>query len=793
MHQRIDAIVDGARIGPEAEICGDAEFARRLSLDLLGMIPTAEQVREFLDNPAPGKRVELIDRYLTDQRLAHHLQNVFDVMLMERRPQKHVKLDQWRSYLLEAFRQNRPLNELLQDVLWADPDDESLQAVSRFYLAREVQPHLVTRDVGRLMLGRDLQCAQCHDHPTIVDYEQAEYYGIYAFVSRSYLFNDKKNKKKPVVLAEKAEGDVSFESVFDQGTKYRIGPRLPGQPAIEEPDLAKDEIYKVKPPKGGRGIPAFSRRKQLAERLTAGDYETFNRNLANRLWAVMFGRGIVHPLDLHHGDNPPVHPELLDVLAEELAAMNFDVRAFLRQIALSRTYQRSVRLPEKLKSAHENAKQVLAEQAKRRDEFAEQADAAGSDVYRLKRRISDLQQAELDTAAKLAKAKAEHDKAAKALAESAKKAGPLQSAVDAKSTAAQGAADQLAKAQDEAAASPDDPSLAKKVAELDKASQQAQEALKQARQPLEKHQAAHQKLQQAEKEALQAMKTAEAEHAAAEKRTTQVAQLQKQLNEARDKAQAARDQANVAREMIADAETLIALAGAPDPSAAKESREKLTTRWSHRFFVRGLRPLSPQQMALSLHQAVEDLPARLASARAAERDKLVQAQQAKKDEEKGKPDGKQDKQKQASEKRDDAKEKGDKPIVVDQRLVERRAHQAVYSQLRGVIDEMAGIFSQGDGQPTEDFQGRSQEALYLANSPRIKGLVSGRLSQRLAALKETDELADELYLAVLSRRPGSAEVGAVQEFLAGRDEDRKIAVEEMIWGLLSSAEFRFNH
>src|SRR5262249_42091519 len=92
-------------------------------------------------------------------------------------------------------------------------------------------------------------------------------------------------------------------------------------------------------------IPRQSRRAQLAPMLASGSVPEFNRNIVNRLWALMMGRGLVHPLDLHHGDNPPSHPELLDLLANEFVASGFDVKNFLRELALPRTYARSSEPP----------------------------------------------------------------------------------------------------------------------------------------------------------------------------------------------------------------------------------------------------------------------------------------------------------------------------------------------------------------------------------------------------------------------------------------------------------------
>src|SRR5262249_14499767 len=124
------------------------------------------------------------------------------------------------------------------------------------------------------------------------------------------------------------------------------GPRLPGMALVAEPKLEKGKEYTVAPANNVRPVPKFSRRAQLAQILPSKDNLHFKRNSANRLWALMMGRGLVHPVDFDHSANPPSHPDLLTMLAEEFAAMKFDVRAFLRELALSQTYQRSSEPPQ---------------------------------------------------------------------------------------------------------------------------------------------------------------------------------------------------------------------------------------------------------------------------------------------------------------------------------------------------------------------------------------------------------------------------------------------------------------
>jgi hypothetical protein len=271
------------------------------------------------------------------------LQNVFDVMLMERRNARNVPQAQWQEFLRQSFADNKPWDQLVREILSADGADAKLRPAAKFYLDRDGEPNLLTRDISRLFLGMNLQCAQCHDHPLVEDYKQDHYYGILAFLNRSFLFTD---PKRQVVLAEKAEGEISYQSVFDPAKVTKTtGPRLPGRPLVKEPKFDKGKEYLVAAAKGVRPIPNFSRRAQLAVQMTDQDNVLFKRNSVNRLWALMMGRGLVHPVDIDHRSNPPSHPALLTLLADEFAAMKFNLRAFLRELALSQTYQRSSELP----------------------------------------------------------------------------------------------------------------------------------------------------------------------------------------------------------------------------------------------------------------------------------------------------------------------------------------------------------------------------------------------------------------------------------------------------------------
>lgn len=368
LHVRIDQQIEQASLGALAGNASDGEFLRRIYVDLVGMVPPVDVARAFLADVSPDKRVAVIDRLLQSPEHARHLASVFDIMLTERRAEKQVKRAEWEAYLLASFTQNKPWDQLAREILGADGTDEKIRAATAFYFYRDGEPNLLTRDTGRVFFGMDLQCCQCHDHPLIDDYYQADYYGIYAFLNRGFLFTDA-SKEKKVFFAEKAEGDVKFTSVFTK-ENGRTLPRLPGDVPIDEPIFAAGEEYSVKPADKVRPVPKHSRRAKLAELATNGENDAFNRNIVNRLWNHMLGRGMVDPVDLHHPLNPAAHPALLNMLAAEFVVMKFDIRAMLRELALTRTYQLALNTPDSLAAQAQAATGQLAELTPRRAEAA---------------------------------------------------------------------------------------------------------------------------------------------------------------------------------------------------------------------------------------------------------------------------------------------------------------------------------------------------------------------------------------------------------------------------------------
>lgn len=314
----------------------DYGFARRIFLDLTGRIPTVSELLDFVEDTSSHKREALVDRLLSSPLYARHMQHTFDVMLMERLPKKHIPPEDFQTYLRKSFAENKPYHQLAREILSADGSVPEMRPASRFLLDREIKREETVRAIGRVFLGRDLQCAQCHNHPNVDDYLQQHYYGVAAFLQRSYLFTDPSSKL--VSIGDKVEGDVTYTSVFT-GEDGMTSPRILELPEIQDPEQDA-EPYAVKPDSKNRGVPKYIRRLKLAPAMTEAGNIAFRQNITNRIWAMLMGQGFVEPLDMFHEGNAASHPELLTAMADDFMDHDYNVKYLLKEIVMTQAYQR---------------------------------------------------------------------------------------------------------------------------------------------------------------------------------------------------------------------------------------------------------------------------------------------------------------------------------------------------------------------------------------------------------------------------------------------------------------------
>lgn len=381
---RIDRLMDTADAGPKAARTSDAEFVRRIHLDLAGRIPHPAETRAFLADPAPDKRTKLVAALLESPEHAVRMAQVFHVMFMERLGEDAG----WDAYLRASFAANKPWDQLAREILNPNADDEAARSAG-FFLSKRLENYGqnaidfpgLTRDVGRLFLGVDLQCAQCHDHPQVDDYKQYDFQGLFVVYSN---LTRRADTKFPAVAEKPLTKKIEFQSVFTM-EKGATGPRLPFGMEFELASFKPGEEFAVPPDRKTNfpGKPKFSGLDVISQNVTRPENPYFTKNAVNRLWFVLMGRGLVHPLDLSHGKNPASHPELLDLLAKEFAAHQFNIRWLLSELAATETYQRSSLLPEGV-SDPDPAKLIAAiERPLSAEQFLRSALVATGDLERV--------------------------------------------------------------------------------------------------------------------------------------------------------------------------------------------------------------------------------------------------------------------------------------------------------------------------------------------------------------------------------------------------------------------------
>jgi hypothetical protein len=345
--QRIDALLlKQAGGAPVAPVADDAEFLRRVTLDLAGRIPSAPELQAFLADRRANKRALTVDTLLASPDYPRRMQDLFNAMLMERRGDN----PEWATFLETAFQTNTPWDRIARDILDPDADDPKKRGAAFFYTKRldkvgtqDTDYPGLTRDVGRLFLGMDLQCAQCHNHLFIDNYKQQDFQGLFIVYQNTAIRGD---VKFPAISEKPLTKKIEFVSVFDK-IPLSTGPKVPGMAEMKLPEFKAGEEYAVPPnkQKNTLGTLKFSPLEAIAHELPTPKNQAFVRNIVNRLWFVMFGRGLVNPLDQQHPANPPSHADVMELLSQEFVAHKFDIKWLLRELALTEAYQRSTVLP----------------------------------------------------------------------------------------------------------------------------------------------------------------------------------------------------------------------------------------------------------------------------------------------------------------------------------------------------------------------------------------------------------------------------------------------------------------
>ncbi len=343
VEEAIDAYID-AKLAQEnvsaAPQADDANFIRRVTLDLAGRVPASSEVQTYLQSTDTDKKAPLVDRLLSSPDFAFHNRNEIDLVLMAGKGSA-----EWRDWLLKALIENRPWPQMFRELMLAREDDPNQKHALAFLKSRAANIDDLTNDTSKIFFGVSINCAKCHDHPLVLDWTQDHYFGMASFFNRTYL--TKKN-----FLAERDDGVLKFRTTA--GEEKQASLMFLTGAAITEPQLAElsDEQKKAAEEKQKADQdretppepPTFSRRAQIVDaalQSNAGAF--FPRAFVNRTWARLLGTGLVTPLDQMHSENKPSHPDLLAWLARDVEAHNYDLKRLIRGLVLSRAYGRSSR------------------------------------------------------------------------------------------------------------------------------------------------------------------------------------------------------------------------------------------------------------------------------------------------------------------------------------------------------------------------------------------------------------------------------------------------------------------
>ncbi len=290
---------------PPSPLSEDPEFLRRVYLDLIGCLPTAAEVRTFLNEPpSDAKRSRLIAALLEREEFVDLWTMMFgDWLLISGKRGGEGATRTYHAWVREQLARNRPLDQMVRDLLVAQGDPGKVGPANFYTLAND--PRDLGEYVGSLFLGTQIACARCHAHPAD-RWTQDDYHAFAAYFAR----------------------------VTQQGGIVRIAER--GE--VEHPKTHQPMDPRPLGAAAGKS-DATDPRAPLAEWLVSGDNPLFARNLVNRVWKHLLGRGLVEPVDDLRPTNPPANPALLDALVANFVRHGFDLRWLVREIAASRTYQ----------------------------------------------------------------------------------------------------------------------------------------------------------------------------------------------------------------------------------------------------------------------------------------------------------------------------------------------------------------------------------------------------------------------------------------------------------------------
>ena len=296
-----------------SDLCTDEEFIRRVYLDVIGILPTLEEVTAFAGDQDPNKRDKAVDQLLDRPEYSKFWALKWgDLLRLTSGQVTNEGVYKYYRWVERSFRENKPYDQFATELLTATGSTFSNPAANFYRTSKDMNDCVET--ISQVFLGARLQCAKCHNHP-FERWTQDNYYGMAAFFNRVQRKNTKRANEMFIFVSQSGE-------VTQPRTQQQMKPWVPGQGDIENPN-------------------EFDRRLDFAKWLTEPDNPFFAKIEVNRIWSQVFGRGIVEPADDFRDTNPPSNALLLDQLAQDFVDNGYDRKKILATILKSRTYQTS--------------------------------------------------------------------------------------------------------------------------------------------------------------------------------------------------------------------------------------------------------------------------------------------------------------------------------------------------------------------------------------------------------------------------------------------------------------------
>ena len=300
---------------PPSEVAGDSTYLRRVTLDIVGRLPTVAEVETFLGDSAPGKRQRLVERLLRSEQYAEYFANKWSALLRNKRANGAQLRSTLAFYdwIKESLYNNKPYDRFVREIVAASGGIDQSPASAWFKQVNSQQAQM--EDTAQLFLGTRLQCAQCHHHP-YEKWSQNDYYRFMAFFSR---------------VGKAPSGRPGEEIVFHRAGVAQVTNKKTNKP-VKPAGLGSGEM---------KIAPADDPRHRLVDWMREDSARLFSKTIVNRYWKHFFGRGLVDPEDDFRSTNPATHPKLLDALADHFEKTGYDLKALARVITSSTTYQLS--------------------------------------------------------------------------------------------------------------------------------------------------------------------------------------------------------------------------------------------------------------------------------------------------------------------------------------------------------------------------------------------------------------------------------------------------------------------